>query len=150
MLERSPVKVHALLPRWLPCLQGVQHQDSPEALLTTPSDVENCRNRLVSKVLSCRNQPAKLDLTEMAQQLQEAQVGLGTRKCFGNNREHGCVLFIFRSVEMLPSRSSPGSLRPRVLMLAAGMFWTFWRTSGVLLSRMQPPWSGKKRRSSRW
>lgn len=52
--------------------------------MTTPSDLENCRNRLVSKVLSCKNHPAKLDLTAMAQQLQEAQVGLTTRNRFAN------------------------------------------------------------------
>lgn len=57
--------------------------------MTTPSDLENCRNRLVSKVLCWKNHPARLDLTAMAQQLQEAQVGLGTRKGFGNKREHG-------------------------------------------------------------
>lgn len=116
--------------------------------MTTPSDLENCRTRLVSKVLSCKNQPAKLDLTAMAQQLQEAQVGLRTRKCFANNQEHGCVVFIFRSVEMLHSHSSPGSLRPEVL--TAVMLWISWRTSGVLLLRMQLPSSSRKRRSYRW
>lgn len=150
MLKCFLVKVDAFLPRWLRCLQGIQQRDSPEALMTAPSDLETCRNRLVSKVLSCKNQPAKLDLMAMAQQLQEAQVGLTTRSCFANKREHGCVVFIFRSVEMLHSHGSPGSLRPEVLMLTAVMLWIFWRTSGVLLLRMQLPSSSKKRRSYRW
>lgn len=79
ILKPSLVKVHTFLPRWLRCLQGLQQQDSPEALMTTPSDLENSRDRLLSKVLSCKNQPAKLDVTAMAQQLQEAQVGLAAR-----------------------------------------------------------------------
>lgn len=60
-------------------IQAVQQQDYPEAPPTSTLDLENCRNRLVSKVLSCRNQPARLDLRTMAQQLQEAQVGPRTR-----------------------------------------------------------------------
>lgn len=59
----------------------MQQEDGPEALMTTSSDLENSRNRLVSKVLSCKNHPIKLELTAMAQQLQEAQVGLRTGKC---------------------------------------------------------------------
>lgn len=118
--------------------------------MTTPSDLENCRSRLVSKVLSCKKQPAKLDLTAMAQQLQEAQVRIRTRDCFLEKQQHGGVIFISRSVEMLHSHSSPSSLRPEVLMLTALMLWIFWRTSGVLLFRMQPPSSSKKRRSYRW
>ncbi|TNM95726.1 hypothetical protein fugu_016809 [Takifugu bimaculatus] len=54
-------------------LQGMQQEDGPEALMTTSSDLENCRNRLVSKVLSCKNHPIRLEVTAMAQQLQEAQ-----------------------------------------------------------------------------
>lgn len=50
--------------------------------MTTSNDLENCRNRLVSKVLSCKNHPTKLEVTAMAQQLQEAQVCLRTGKCF--------------------------------------------------------------------
>lgn len=42
--------------------------------MRTSSDLENCRNRLVSKVLSCKNLPTRLELAAMAQQLQEAQV----------------------------------------------------------------------------
>lgn len=59
----------------------MQQEDGPEALTTTSSDLENCRNRLVSKVLSCKNHPIRLEVPAMAQQLQEAQVGLGTGKC---------------------------------------------------------------------
>lgn len=44
--------------------------------MTASSDLENCRNRLVSKVLSCKNHPTKLGVAAMAQQLQEAQVRL--------------------------------------------------------------------------
>lgn len=98
ILKCSLVKVDTFLPRWLRCLQGIQQQDSPEALMTTPSDLETCRNRLVSKVLSCKNQPAKLDLTAMAQQLQEAQVGLTTRSCFANKREHVFILSLSSGV----------------------------------------------------
>lgn len=113
--------------------------------MTTTTDLENCRNRLVSKVLSCRNHPARLDLRTMAQQLQEAQVGLRTRSLSAGKPEHGCVIFVFRSVEMLHSHGSPGSLR-----LAAAMLWTYWRTSGVLPFRTQPPSSSRRRRSYRW
>lgn len=60
----------------------MQQEDGPEALMSTSSDLENCRNRLVSKVLSCKNHPIKLELTAMVQQLQEAQVGLGPGTCF--------------------------------------------------------------------
>lgn len=54
--------------------------------MTTSSDLENGRNRLVSKVLSCKNHPIQLELAAMAEQLQEAQVGPRPGECLRPTR----------------------------------------------------------------
>lgn len=58
------------------CLKGKPLEDAPEALITSTSDLDNRLSRLVSKVLSCKNHPAELNPTAMAQQLEEAEVRL--------------------------------------------------------------------------
>ncbi|CAJ1074541.1 LOW QUALITY PROTEIN: nesprin-2 [Xyrichtys novacula] len=56
-----------------PVIEGKPQEDAPEGLITPTSDLDSRLNRLVSKVLSCKNQPAELSPTAMAQQLEEAQ-----------------------------------------------------------------------------
>lgn len=56
------------------CLKGKPLEDAPEALITSPSDLDNRLSRMVSKILICKNHPAELNPTAMAQQLEEAQV----------------------------------------------------------------------------
>ncbi|XP_028420858.1 nesprin-2-like isoform X1 [Perca flavescens] len=48
-------------------------EDAPEALITSTIDLDNRLSRLVSRILSCKNHPAELNPTAMAQQLKEAQ-----------------------------------------------------------------------------
>lgn len=55
-------------------LKGKPLEDTPEDLITSPSDLDNHLSRVVSKILSCKNHPAELNPTAMAQQLEEAQV----------------------------------------------------------------------------
>nr|XP_029131758.1 nesprin-2 [Labrus bergylta] len=54
-------------------VQGKPTKDAPEGLITSTRDLETRLSRLVCKVLSCKNQPAELNPTAMAQQLEEAQ-----------------------------------------------------------------------------
>ncbi|XP_031728981.1 nesprin-2-like isoform X3 [Anarrhichthys ocellatus] len=54
-------------------IEGKPLEDAPEALITSSCDLDNRLRRLVSKVLSCKNYPAELNRTAMAQQLEEAQ-----------------------------------------------------------------------------
>ncbi|XP_034531278.1 nesprin-2-like [Notolabrus celidotus] len=56
-----------------PVMEGKPQEDAPEGLITPTSDLDGRLSRLVSKVLSCKNQPAELNPTAMAQQLEEAQ-----------------------------------------------------------------------------
>lgn len=44
--------------------------------MTSLSDLDSGLQRVASKILSCRNQPAELNPSAMTRQLQEAQVGL--------------------------------------------------------------------------
>lgn len=68
-------------------LKGKPWEAAPDTLITGPSDLENCLCRLVSQVLSYKNHPAELSPEAMALQLQEAQVGLGTRGCLVNQKK---------------------------------------------------------------
>lgn len=43
--------------------------------MTSLSDLDNGLQRVVSKTLSCKNQPAELNPSAMTQQLEEAKVG---------------------------------------------------------------------------
>ena len=56
------------------CLKGKSLEDTPETLITSISDLDDSLSRLVSKVLSSKNRPAELNLSAMAQQVEEAQV----------------------------------------------------------------------------
>lgn len=56
------------------CLKGKSQEDAPQTLLTSTSELDGCLNRLVTKVLSCKNCPAELSPKAMAQQVEEAQV----------------------------------------------------------------------------
>nr|XP_019964757.1 PREDICTED: nesprin-2-like [Paralichthys olivaceus] len=49
------------------------HDDIPETLITSTSDMDEHVNRLVSKILSCKNRPAELNPAAMARQVEEAQ-----------------------------------------------------------------------------
>lgn len=60
----------------------------------------------MSKVLSCRNHPARLDLRTMAQQLQEAQVGPRTRNPSQGKPEHLCDLSLQECRDAAQSRLS--------------------------------------------
>lgn len=55
-------------------LKGKPLEDAPKALITSLSDLDNHMRRVVSKILSCKNQPTELTPLAMAQQLKEAQV----------------------------------------------------------------------------
>lgn len=59
------------------CLKGKPLEEAPEAIITSLSDLDNRLQRVVSKILSCKNQPAELNPSAMTQQLEEAQVGKG-------------------------------------------------------------------------
>ncbi|GLD71901.1 nesprin-2, partial [Lates japonicus] len=54
-------------------IEGKSQEDAPQTLLTSTSELDGCLNRLVTKVLSCKNCPAELSPTAMAQQVEEAQ-----------------------------------------------------------------------------
>ncbi|KAM6917369.1 nesprin-2-like [Lycodopsis pacificus] len=54
-------------------IEGKPLEDDPESLITSSCDLDNRQRRLVSKFLSCKNYPAELNPTAMAQQLEEAQ-----------------------------------------------------------------------------
>ncbi|XP_035850399.1 nesprin-2-like isoform X2 [Sander lucioperca] len=53
--------------------EGKPLEDAPDALITSTIDLDNRLSRLVSRILSCKNHPAELNPTAMAQQLKEAQ-----------------------------------------------------------------------------
>ncbi|XP_042357130.1 nesprin-2-like isoform X2 [Plectropomus leopardus] len=53
--------------------EGKPLEAASRALITSTSDLDSLLSRLVSKVLSCKNHPAELNPTAMAQQLEEAQ-----------------------------------------------------------------------------
>lgn len=69
------------------CLKGKPLEDAPEALITSTSDLDNRLSRLVSKVLSYKNQPTELNPTAMAQQLEEVKVRFKMTGCMTHNRE---------------------------------------------------------------
>nr|XP_033497697.1 uncharacterized protein LOC117266566 isoform X2 [Epinephelus lanceolatus] len=54
-------------------IEGKPLEAAQEGLITSTSDLDNRLSRLVSKVLSCKNQPAELNPTAMAKQLEEVQ-----------------------------------------------------------------------------
>lgn len=66
--------------------------------MTSLSDLDSGLQRVASKILSCRNQPAELNPSAMTRQLQEAQVGRAhAEKKFicrhWNNDLHVCRCF---------------------------------------------------------
>lgn len=69
------------------CLKGKPLEDAPEALITSTSDLDNRLSRLVSKVLSYKNQPTELNPTAMAQQLEEVKVRFKMTGCMTHYRE---------------------------------------------------------------
>lgn len=61
-------------------LEGKPLDEAPEAVMTCLSDLDCGLQRVASRILSCRNQPAELDPSAMTRQLQEAQVGNAHRE----------------------------------------------------------------------
>lgn len=78
------------------CLKGKPQEDAPEALISSSSDAGNHLSRMMSKVLSCKNQPAELNPTAMAQQLEEAQVRFKITCCmtYLTNNKNSFMAFI--------------------------------------------------------
>lgn len=69
------------------CFKGYPLEDAPEALITSTSDLDNRLSRLVSQLLSCKNHPAELNPTAMAQQLKEAQVRIRVHDSLEKSRK---------------------------------------------------------------
>lgn len=69
------------------CFKGNPLEDAPEALITSTSDLDNRLSRLVSQLLSCKNHPAELNPTAMAQQLKEAQVRIRVHDSLEKSRK---------------------------------------------------------------
>lgn len=66
--------------------------------MTSLSDLDNGLQRAVSKILSCKNQPAELNPSAMTQQLEEAKVGMERRSLFVDT---GIIIDLFANV-LLP------------------------------------------------
>lgn len=60
--------------------------------MTSLGDLDSGLQRMASKILSCRNQPAELNPSAMTRQLQEAQVGLFV--------DTGIMTYMFSNVPM--------------------------------------------------
>lgn len=68
------------------CRQGKPLEDAPQALITSPTDLDNRLSRLVTRILSCKNRPTELSPAAMAQQLEEAQVRLRITACMTDKK----------------------------------------------------------------
>ncbi|XP_047197739.1 titin homolog isoform X13 [Hippoglossus stenolepis] len=69
------------------------HDDTPETLITSTTDMDERVNRLVSQILSCRNRPAELSPAAMARQVEEAQ------QCRESAQAQGSLLSQLRGAE---------------------------------------------------
>lgn len=65
--------------------------------MTSLSDLDNGLQRAVSKILSCKNQPAELNPSAMTQQLEEAKVGMEKRSLCVDT---GIIIYLFANVFM--------------------------------------------------